>query len=259
MPIQIKCKCGKTLGIPDGMAGKAVKCPGCKQVLRIPGATASRAKAKAPARAEATDSISDLFDEEGLSAKVEAVCPVCRAEMSGNAVLCTKCGFHKESGTSFDAHKTAGVDIDHGTLALDKAAVDMEAAAELQKRMLRGAGLPWWGLALVLFMLGSGLLIAVLAVNASRREDEVILFNPMQLFLILSGSGFALVSTGAQILIAVHAAKQSALQGVLCFFVPFYILYHVCTNWGETWRYFVTSIVVSVIAIGFFIGASMQV
>ena len=202
--------------------------------------------------------MSDLFDEEGFSATVEAVCPACRAEMLGNAVLCTKCGYHKESGTSLDAHKTAGVDIDHGTLALDKAAVDMEAAVELQKRMLRGAGLPWWGLALVLFMLGSGLLIAVLAVNASRREDETILFNPMELFLLLSGTAFCLVSMGAQLLIVVHASKQSILQGALCFFVPFYILYHVCTNWRETWRYFVTSVVVSSIAVGLFIAAGMQ-
>ena len=83
-----------------------------------------------------------------------------------------------------EAHKTAGVDIDHGTLALDKAAVDMKRATDLQKNMIKGAGLPWWGLALVLFMLGSGLLIAVLAVNASRRVDETIGFNPMQIHFL---------------------------------------------------------------------------
>lgn len=261
MPIQIKCKCGKTLGIPDGMAGKAVKCPGCKQVLRVPGGTASRPAAPAaarPAAPAATDSMSDLFDEEGFSATVEAVCPSCRAEMLGNAVLCTKCGYHKDSGATLDAHKTAGVDIDHGTLALDKAATDMAAAIELQKRMLRGGGLPWWGLALGLFMLGSGLLIAVLAVNASRRVDETITFHPMVLFLSLSGSAFYMVAIGAQFLIVIHACRQSILQGALCFFVPFYSVYHICTNWSETWRYFVTSVIMFSIATGLFIAASMQ-
>ena len=65
---------------------------------------------------------------------LKLICPACRAEMAGNAVLCTKCGYHKEAGATLEAHKTAGVDIDHGTLALDKAAVDMERAADLQKK-----------------------------------------------------------------------------------------------------------------------------
>jgi ribosomal protein L40E len=257
MPIQIKCKCGKTLGIPDGMAGKAVKCPGCKQALRVPGGAASGKSPAAPARPAppaANDFMQDLFDEEGFNTAVEAVCPSCRAEIPGNAVLCTKCGYHKESGTTLDAHKTAGVDIDHGTLALDKAAVDMASAVELQKRMLRGGGMPWWGLALTLFMLGSGLLIAVLAVNAERRVDETITFDPMQTFLTLSGSAFLAVANGALLMIFVHAFKQSLQQGFLCFLTP-YVFYHVWTNWSETWRYFITLLIAASIGSGLMIAA----
>ena len=251
MPIQIKCKCGKTLGIPDGMAGKAVKCPGCKQALQVSGGAAS---GKSPAPPAANDFMQDLFDEEGFNTAVEAVCPSCRAEMPGNAVLCTKCGYHKESGTTLDAHKTAGVDIDHGTLALDKAAVDMASAVELQKRMLRGGGMPWWGLALTLFMLGSGLLIAVLAVNAERRVDETITFDPMQTFLTLSGAAFLAVANGALLMIFVHAFKQSLQQGFLSLLTP-YVFYHVWTNWSETWRYFITLLIAASIGGGLLIAA----
>lgn len=261
MPIRIKCKCGKTLNIPDGMDGKAVKCPGCNQVLRVPGGAGAAPAAKpalapaqpTPAQPAAAESpfgdggMSDLFDEEGFSSTVEALCPVCRAEMTASAVLCTKCGYHKETGTQFEAHKTAGVDIDHGTLALDKAAEDMEKAKAMQKTLIAGGGMPWWALALVLFVLGSGLTIAVLAVNASRRVDETINFDPMQTFLALAAAAFSMVSAGAFLMIVVHAFKQTAVQGLLTLFIPFYVLYYVAKNWSETWRFLAAYIILGTI------------
>jgi len=36
MSIPVKCKCGKAFKAKDSMAGKAVRCPGCKKPLRIP-------------------------------------------------------------------------------------------------------------------------------------------------------------------------------------------------------------------------------
>jgi hypothetical protein len=37
MPIAVACKCGKKFRVKDEMAGRAVRCPGCRQPLRIPG------------------------------------------------------------------------------------------------------------------------------------------------------------------------------------------------------------------------------
>ncbi len=200
--------------------------------------------------------MNDLFSEEGFSAHVEAVCPACRAEMAANAVLCTKCGYHKESGTQFESHKTAGVDIDHGTLALQKAADDMVKDKEMQRKMLAGAGMPWWGLALTLFVIGSGLTIAVLAVNASRRVDESISFNPMGLFLMLSGVAFYLVAQGAFLMIVIHAFKTSIKQGLLTLLVPLYVLYYVFTNPRDTWKFLAGCIVLGCVAAGLFAAAS---
>ncbi len=273
MPIRISCPCGKTLNVRDELAGKAVKCPGCGKTLKVAAAAKSGAAAptksapaskSTPAKKAApspgpspSDGLGDLFDEEGFSEQVDAVCPACRAEMAGGAALCVKCGYNIETGERLDAHKTAGVDIDFGTLALEKAAVDMAAAKQMQKDLLSKAGMPWWALALILFILGSALLIGVLVVNASRRVDESFEVDGLALFLLLSGGAFYLVSAGAQLMILVHAFKQDTIKGLLCLFVPFYLLYYVIKNFRETWKLMATSIVMGGIA-GGFIGVALS-
>ncbi len=244
MPIRVKCTCGKALSIPDTAAGKVVKCPGCGKSLRIPGGAAATPAKAAPAKPApakpapdpVASGIGDLLAEEGMDQIVEAVCPACRAEMKADAVLCVKCGYHKESGMQFDSHKTAGVDIDHGTLALQKAADDMVQAKQMQEKMLKGAGMPWWALALVLFLIGSGLTIAVLYVNASRRVDESFDFNPMGLFLFLAGIAFGMVALGAYWMIFLHAIKSTGKKGLLAL-IPPYAIYYACVNFRETWRF----------------------
>jgi len=53
MPISVQCtQCGKTLKVPDTMAGKRGKCPGCGAVIAIPGAGGMQpAASSAPAPA----------------------------------------------------------------------------------------------------------------------------------------------------------------------------------------------------------------
>lgn len=36
MPLQIPCPCGKTLKVPDNLAGKKVKCPSCAEIVEVP-------------------------------------------------------------------------------------------------------------------------------------------------------------------------------------------------------------------------------
>jgi hypothetical protein len=264
MPIRISCPCGKSLNVRDDLAGKVVKCPGCGKPIRVKSVAGPAAKPAAPIAPAGSEAASerrrmyDLFDEEGFSTQVAAVCPACRAEMAAGAILCTKCGYNTQTGERLVSHKTAGVDIDHGTLALEKAKRDMAAADKMQSDLLNKAGMPWWALALILFMLGSGLTIAVLVVNASRRVDENFTLNPMALFLTLAGAGFYLVGVGASLMIIVHAFKQSTGRGLLCLFVPFYMLYHVITNWGETWKLFLVSVVMGGIGGGLFAAAAAQ-
>ncbi len=260
MPIQIRCQCGKSLNAPDTAAGKAVKCPGCQKVLQVP-AKGSKTKAAAspptPApAASAGNELDDLFDEEGFNQQIESVCPACKEPMAAAAVLCTGCGYHRESGVKFESHKTAGVDIDHGTLALNKAESDMIDAAAMQKKLAAGPGMPWWGLALVLFVIGSGLVIATLAMNASRRVDATAPANPMGLFLLLSGVAVIMVSFGSYLMIVVHAFKQSTRDGLLTLLVPFYIFYYLFTTFRETWKYLFVALLMGGIGAGLFLAAA---
>ena len=232
MPIQIKCQCGKVLKVKDELAGKAVKCPGCGKPVRVGKASApakapapvqkkkvSQAQApapvpvaKAPAPVAVDNSMDALFDEAGFSEHVAQVCPSCRQEMASNAVFCTNCGFNKETGEQLESHKTAGVDIDHGTLALDKAAADLDTADRLQKEMESKAGMPWWMLALVLFMIGSGLTIAVIVVNASNQVDQTVDFNPVGLFLRLGSAAFGVSGLGALLRMVILLAKKEGTK-----------------------------------------------
>ncbi len=197
------------------MAGKAVKCPGCGQVIRVPGGGAAKAPTRAPATTADT-SVNELFDEEGMTDEVAGVCPACRAQMKAGAILCTKCGYNKETGERLQGHKTAGVDIDFGELALMKAETDLADDKRMQEEMLSKAGLPWWGLALVLFVMGTAVSIAVITINAANREEgKEVDFDPIATFYLLTGIGFATIGGGALLKLIVHAIKKNATKATI--------------------------------------------
>ncbi len=239
MPVRIKCPCGKLLNVKDELRGKQIKCPGCGKVLRVP-AAAAKVAAKTGKPSEENDSLDDLFMEEGFNRQVAAVCPSCRAEMAAGAVLCTKCGFNKQTGQKLAGHKTPGVDIGMGTLALQKAENDMRADKEVQERMLKRSGMPWWMLGLVLFVIVSAVGVSAAAVNAAmevegegeggRRIDTV------GWIMTLSGTAFSMVGVGAALVIIVAAFKESLVEGLLYLFVPFYAVYFWFKHFKQVWR-----------------------
>src|SRR5262245_9161534 len=56
MPIQVKCpnpSCGKSLRVNDELAGKTVRCPACKNALKLPAATPAPVPAAQPAAKKA--------------------------------------------------------------------------------------------------------------------------------------------------------------------------------------------------------------
>jgi len=122
MPIKVTCKCGQTLNAKDELAGKTVRCPKCKEPLRIPAAPAAAPKAAAkqpakkpaakpaarqqaqkpapqqPAQAGPLGGLDDLFEEGGLTAGPKPTCPECGENMSDVAVICVKCGYNRQTG-----------------------------------------------------------------------------------------------------------------------------------------------------------------
>ncbi len=183
-----------------------------------------------------------------------AICPACRKELPPGAVLCTKCGYNLQTGERFDGHKVAGVDIDKGTMALDKAERDMDEAKRLQQEMIGKSGMPAWMLALILFILASAMGIAVLAVNASRRE-EAVAFKPMQMFMNLGGSAFLLVALGAALSLITVAFRSDTKQGLLSLTILYLFVFPFKHGKG-TWKILAVAVLCGGIAGAFFYGAS---
>ena len=261
MPILVKCTCGKAVNVRDDLAGKAVKCPGCGNPIKVvaaapTGQASAKATQAAPQQRAAAPKaeLDDLFSQEGFDRHVAQVCPVCRVEMQAGAVMCTKCGYNKQTGERFEAHKTAGVDISHGEVALQKAGRDLDHETELQAKMA-SAGMPWWVMALILFFIVSAVSIAVIAINVARRVDGEGSFNAMATFLVLGFGAVQTVALGLYLVIIVKAFKQSVKEGLLTMFVPLYVLYFVYKNFADTWRPFAAYFVLSCIGGGLYAAA----
>lgn len=193
MPIRVSCACGKSLTVKDELAGKAVKCPGCQQVVRIPaagqparpaaarsksarpaaaGSKAARSSAARPAATPASSDLDDLFDEAGLRATSGPTCPACAAELKPGAVLCTNCGTNLQTGQRLTGYQQAKVEaVGHGNLQLDKAVADMKDHEAMNSRTLN-AGMPGWFLAIMLVFVCFFTFAAVSIVNAAAAGDE---------------------------------------------------------------------------------------
>lgn len=63
MPSTVTCACGQKLKAPDNLAGKMVKCPKCKQPLKIPSA-ASTSEIDLSTSSSLSSGLDDLFSQE---------------------------------------------------------------------------------------------------------------------------------------------------------------------------------------------------
>jgi hypothetical protein len=248
MPIPVKCSCGKSFSLKDELAGKAVKCPACQNVIKIPvpgkvvasasptggkpaagqAATKPPAAKGAPAAKAASAlpkaELEDLFAQEGFQVKTGKTCPNCFESAPKEAVLCVKCGFHFETGSKIEGHQTELDGEMSGAAALKKAARDMEQSKEMQEKLV-GAGMPIWMLGLIFFILVSVTAVMVMVVNISRREEEQkVAFNAVATLLALIGGAITAVGAGAYLNVLYRAFKESTKQGLLSL-IPPYLIY----------------------------------
>src|SRR5262249_23507624 len=116
--------CHKALQVPDGAAGKAMRCPLCRQlfVLRVNVATVASVAAKeATAGISQRNGITPGSPESlnrpsfptafpaGASAprRAETQCPSCKARLLPGASVCADCGYVvAEEGAEIDAEAT---------------------------------------------------------------------------------------------------------------------------------------------------------
>jgi hypothetical protein len=77
MAIQVQCSCGRQVRAADEQAGRKVRCPSCRALVRLPGEPAESA---------------------GHGVERVRQCPGCRRQWPLDAVVCIDCGHHFETG-----------------------------------------------------------------------------------------------------------------------------------------------------------------
>ena len=201
MPIKLACKCGQRLAVKDSLAGKAVKCPRCSKVLRIP--QPQPIPAAPPTSQKTASSISDLLDEAGLTqVKPGTYCPSCRTFMSADAVVCVKCGFNKNLGRRMETK------------------IEQPPEEPRRKRKSATSTVPGWAYAAAL----GGLALLV---------GGAWLLNPFLAATLLWTLGSGTSSIGG-IWLLVIAFQDEVMHGILCLlFSPLYSLYYIITHWEE--------------------------
>ncbi len=179
-----------------------------------------------PAVSLTDGSLDDLFNEAGFELRTGKTCPSCFAPMASDAVLCTQCGFNTATGEKLKAHAAEFEEVDSGEAYLKKAELDMQRSQQMQDKMVQGAGLPWWMLGLILFLLGSTTAVAVIAVNMSKREEGGGSFDAIGWMYFLSALAAAALAIGAYAVTIYRACMDSVKEGLLVLFLPPYALYY---------------------------------
>lgn len=231
MPIQIACKCGRSFSVPDNLAGKAVKCPQCKQPLRVPQVQ------EAPAgSAPVTSGLEGLLDEAGLTAVEDGYegqhCPGCNAPVADNAVICVECGLNLETGRfvkgilpTSSKQETQKAKGHEGAveMLLEKAKGSI-TAEKIEQFKNRTEGLPLWLLISLLAVIGT--LTVTMSMMSSRS-------GAMHLSGSICVGAFGFFTALHAVRILVLAFREDLNTGLLAL-IPLYVPYFVFTRWERT-------------------------
>jgi hypothetical protein len=286
--------CGKSFNAPDAAAGKKVKCPGCQAVIAVPTggnpapATGSSAKpvpgapsakpapGSKPAAAKATPTkstatkagstppgdLSDLFEQEGFKKELGARCPSCDAVLKSNAVICTACGFNLQTGQRVEgivAKKSGGGHGGHGhggdgEAQLQHAESMMERDKKLQEKLIRGSGMPWWMLLIVLFLVIGGacafgiIMIDFVTTDKSKlgAMQRIVSLDRRALVGFIILFSFLPIATIGSLAAIIAGFKESAAQGIMVFLIPLYNLIFCIKRWkvmnGVFWMIIISGI-----------------
>ena len=83
--MQFKCSCGKILKVPDTMAGKQARCPGCSKVFTVPPAKKPPATAATDGKIIVTCACGKRLAAPATAAGKQVRCPACGAAVPVSA------------------------------------------------------------------------------------------------------------------------------------------------------------------------------
>ncbi len=274
MPIRVACQCGQSLNVPDSMAGKSGKCPKCQQLIRIPGAsegqpaksatTQKQAKPASVAAAPVSNNMAGLLDAAGLVQKSGQFCPACDQPSRPGAILCTNCGFNFSEGTKVEGHKSVEKK-QFGNKNLNHAAEMMKREESTQIRML-ATGTPWWMMFAALAGLMTFLSGALVKMDANQtgQVSNIALMAKIQkadwppVMAASSGLGLLLIAIFSNIAMVCTAFFESRKQGLLCLFVPLYLVYYMFSRiWSQKLFWTVAIMLVTSIFAGVLLGYAL--
>jgi len=221
MPIKVACQCGASFAAKDELAGKAVRCPKCKQPLKIP------VPAAAPALVSAMD---DLFDEVGIAAKKGPACPKCHAELRPNAILCVACGFEFQTGEHREGVKIR--DMSHGghgeaaDSLLNRASRQIEIDKQEDKKNI-SQGSPAY-----VYLFGLAVIIAFATMMFTLPKGLAFYITGIALIVFV-----VVIQQYYSIRWIITAFHEGVGYGFLQF-VPFYSIYYLITRWDRVGKWF---------------------
>ena len=239
MPIKVSCKCGQSFAVKDEMAGKTLKCPKCQQPLPIPARAAPSAAAPAPA--PQNNQLASLFEEAGFKEHRGPRCPQCGNPLGNpNAILCTHCGFHLQTGQKVEGAKV----YKEGERGYAEAADNLLSRAEKQievdkvesKKNIK-SGMPAW----VLFLALAGIVGFVAGMFMIPRDQAFEITG-----YCLAGFG-GLMSFYYGVRMIIVAFQESTTCGILYILLPLYPLYYLITRWEKMGGLFLMNLAYNVV------------
>jgi DNA-directed RNA polymerase subunit M/transcription elongation factor TFIIS len=97
MSVKVTCPdCERVINAPDRARGKAVKCPQCGKVVRVPAAAAVAKKVAAPP--PSSSAMIATLDLDRIEDSESRICPKCGAEVGPEDVECPECHVDLETG-----------------------------------------------------------------------------------------------------------------------------------------------------------------
>jgi hypothetical protein len=216
------------------MVGQTLLCPKCHQPLTI-------VEESSKGAGRGGGGVADLFDEAGIEAVSGPRCTRCGAPLKPNAVMCVECGTNLQTGERVEGAKVRkSGERGHGEAAdvlLERAAKRIHED-KVEERKTRAQGLPAW-----IYFVMLSLLIGFCVSMFMIPKDQAFRITG---FVIIGIS--ALYSTYLSIRILIVAFSESLAQGLLCLFVPFYILIFIITRWDMVGGLFLLQLGCSVVA-----------
>lgn len=209
--IRVRCECGKTLTVKQELAGKAIKCPACGKPVRV-GAPQPKPKAQeADPGLPSGEGVGDLLDEVDLGqSSTGHRCPVCRADLQEDDIICVQCGYNFETGRKIETktvRKPSPIQTGKGPAKKNRKSNDGGFQIDGKVALL------------------IGLLIALPTL-------ALYIFNPALGTVVVSMAA-QLIGLAAYIWLIVIGFRDSVLSGVVMIFCGIYTLYFIAVNFDE--------------------------